>query len=171
MSVFFLICLPVCFSLFCLPLQSDSMSNLPLSNLPFGKKKPVKGDVEFDQSPEDNLSFHLHLIAGAIAGVTEHCSIFPLDTIKTRIQTSSIIPPSKNLSPSATIKQVASRIANAEGAHKLFRGVTAIAVGVSPAHAVYFAMYSARGAERPWGTKTTPWPTPWMEWRPLWEAI
>lgn len=31
--------------------------------------------------------FYGHMLAGALAGTTEHCAMFPLDTIKTRMQT------------------------------------------------------------------------------------
>jgi solute carrier family 25 iron transporter 28/37 len=30
--------------------------------------------------------FYGHMLSGAIAGTVEHCAMFPLDTIKTRMQ-------------------------------------------------------------------------------------
>ena len=33
--------------------------------------------------------FYGHMLSGALAGTTEHCAMFPLDTIKTRMQTAT----------------------------------------------------------------------------------
>ncbi len=41
--------------------------------------------VEYEGLPP-TFSFSAHLMAGAIAGITEHGIIYPLDSIKTRMQ-------------------------------------------------------------------------------------
>eukprot|EP01102_Stenamoeba_stenopodia_P008295 TRINITY_DN2372_c0_g1_i1.p1 TRINITY_DN2372_c0_g1~~TRINITY_DN2372_c0_g1_i1.p1 ORF type:complete len:315 (+),score=52.97 TRINITY_DN2372_c0_g1_i1:38-946(+) len=76
-----------------------------------------------------------HLIAGAIAGCTEHIGMFPIDTVKTRIQAFSEV--NKNLGIIGTTREIVAE----RGVSGLFRGVSAIAAGAAPAHAIYFASY------------------------------
>lgn len=33
-----------------------------------------------------NIPIHLHMIAGSVAGITEHSLMFPFDTVKTSMQ-------------------------------------------------------------------------------------
>ena len=108
------------------------------------------------------------MVAGALAGTTEHTAMFPLDTIKTRMQTASRVIPNPAvaaatkaspgggglgrpslgttlLAPpryvSSSMRSAASSLLRAEGVAGLYRGVAAVAVGAGPAHAVYFATY------------------------------
>ncbi|KAK2195508.1 bifunctional Mitochondrial carrier domain superfamily/Mitochondrial substrate-solute carrier [Babesia duncani] len=97
--------------------------------------------MDFDEWKGD-LKFWQHAVCGSIAGVMEHISIFPLDTLKTRLQSGwcecsnikECLPPPNNLSsPSQPNKLQWNR--------NLFRGSNAIAAGCVPAHILYFTVY------------------------------
>ena len=119
-------------------------------------------------SPGEDKLFYGHMVAGALAGTTEHTAMFPLDTIKTRMQTASRVIPNPAvaaatkaspgggglgrpslgttlLAPpryvSSSMRSAASSLLRAEGVAGLYRGVAAVAAGAGPAHAVYFATY------------------------------
>ena len=66
--------------------------------------------------------FVLSLISGAIAGLSVDISLYPLDTIKTRLQ-----------SPQGFIK--------AGGFKGVYRGLTAVAAGSAPGAALFFSTY------------------------------
>ena len=110
--------------------------------------------------------FYGHMLSGALAGTTEHCAMFPLDTIKTRMQTattsavagatlggSTTVPsqssarwiprlttiPSRG--PVASIRAAANGVVGSHGVAGLYRGVAAVGIGAGPAHALYFATY------------------------------
>ena len=108
--------------------------------------------------------FYGHMLSGALAGTTEHCAMFPLDTIKTRMQTATTsavagatlggstapsqsssrwIPRSRLLGPYpvASIRAAASGVVRSHGVAGLYRGVAAVGIGAGPAHALYFATY------------------------------
>ncbi|KAJ3397414.1 Fe(2+) transporter, partial [Chytridiales sp. JEL 0842] len=92
-------------------------------------------DVDYESLP--NSSVYANLMAGALAGITEHTVMYPFDAIKTRMQ---IITPH----PSAlysSVSQALSRIWTTEGFSALWRGVNSVVVGAGPAHALYFATY------------------------------
>ncbi|KAI9139201.1 mitochondrial carrier domain-containing protein [Paraphysoderma sedebokerense] len=78
-----------------------------------------------------------HLIAGALAGITEHVVMYPLDSVKTRLQ---ILTPNPQAIYSGMTNAI-SRITTTEGASALFRGVNSVVLGAGPAHALYFASY------------------------------
>lgn len=92
----------------------------------------------------DGLGFVEYMIAGSVAGMVEHMAMFPVDTIKTRMQalgpmgTSGVRAP-----PHSTIAKAVSSIMRREGASGLYRGIGAMGLGAGPAHAVYFAVYEA----------------------------
>lgn len=85
--------------------------------------------------PEDeaHLSWK-HFVAGALAGTAEHTGMYPIDVLKTHQQSVSEARPML-----ATARALVSR----GGISSLFRGVTAIALGAAPAHALYFSCYEA----------------------------
>ncbi|KAJ3089166.1 Fe(2+) transporter [Quaeritorhiza haematococci] len=94
-------------------------------------------DPEVDYESLPNSSMGTNMLAGALAGITEHCVMYPVDAIKTRMQ---VINPS----PQAVYTGVAnalSKITTTEGFRALWRGVNSMVVGAGPAHAVYFATY------------------------------
>ncbi|XP_046360537.1 mitoferrin-2-like [Haliotis cracherodii] len=78
-----------------------------------------------------------HMVAGAAAGVMEHCVMYPVDCVKTRMQ--SIVP-----DPNANYRSLADgfvKILRYEGIKNTMRGISAMVVGAGPAHAMYFACY------------------------------
>ncbi|XP_059659839.1 uncharacterized protein LOC132306469 [Cornus florida] len=84
----------------------------------------------------DGLQFWQFMIAGSIAGSVEHMAMFPVDTVKTRMQALVSCP----------IQQVGLRhavrsILKSEGPAGLYRGIGAMGLGAGPAHAVYFSVY------------------------------
>ncbi|OQV17081.1 Mitoferrin-1 [Hypsibius exemplaris] len=82
-----------------------------------------------------NVSPYTHMGAGALAGIMEHCVMYPVDSVKTRMQ--SIRLASTYRGPvDALIKMVST-----EGFLRPVRGIQAVFVGAGPAHAMYFACY------------------------------
>lgn len=78
-----------------------------------------------------------HMIAGAAAGIMEHSIMYPVDVVKTRMQ--SLEP-----NPKTRYKNVFDalhRIARYEGIGNSLRGINAVIYGAGPAHAMYFAVY------------------------------
>ncbi|TRY84090.1 hypothetical protein DNTS_008935 [Danionella cerebrum] len=78
-----------------------------------------------------------YMLAGAVAGIMEHCLMFPIDCVKTRMQ--SLQP-----EPAARYRNVMDalwRIMRTEGIWRPIRGLNVTAVGAGPAHALYFACY------------------------------
>ncbi|KAI8817646.1 mitochondrial carrier domain-containing protein [Fimicolochytrium jonesii] len=95
----------------------------------------MEEEVDYEVLPTTSVA--TNMLAGALAGITEHTVMYPLDSVKTRMQ---VLSPS----PQAIYTGVAnalSRISTAEGASTLWRGVTSVIVGAGPAHALYFATY------------------------------
>ncbi|OXB67374.1 hypothetical protein ASZ78_010932 [Callipepla squamata] len=77
------------------------------------------------------------MLAGAVAGIMEHCVMYPIDCVKTRMQ--SLRP-----EPAARYRNVLEalwRIVRTEGVWRPMRGLNITATGAGPAHALYFACY------------------------------
>ncbi|XP_078449008.1 mitoferrin-1-like isoform X2 [Lampetra planeri] len=94
------------------------------------------GEIEYEALPP-TVSMGTHMVAGALAGVMEHCVMYPVDCVKTRMQ--SLFP-----DPRAAYRNVfhaLRTIVRTEGAWRPVRGVNAMAAGAGPAHALYFACY------------------------------
>ncbi|AAW43801.1 hypothetical protein CNBE0360 [Cryptococcus deneoformans B-3501A] len=94
----------------------------------------------------------VNMAAGAMAGISEHSAIFPIDSIKTRMQilapvlhpvtgtTSATI--TGTIAPQLnTISQHVRSISTTEGLRSLWRGVASVILGAGPAHAAHFGMY------------------------------
>ncbi|XP_018606180.2 mitoferrin-2-like isoform X1 [Scleropages formosus] len=78
-----------------------------------------------------------HMLAGAAAGIMEHCLMYPVDCVKTRMQ--SLQP-----EPAARYRSVMGalwHIVRTEGILRPVRGLNITATGAGPAHALYFACY------------------------------
>ncbi|KAI1715238.1 mitochondrial carrier protein [Ditylenchus destructor] len=96
----------------------------------------VNLEVEYE-SLEPTHKLWVHLTAGASAGMAEHCIMFPLDSVKTRLQ--SLCPCPETACPTP-IHGVAAMMKK-EGWFRPLRGVSAVAAGSIPAHALYFTIY------------------------------
>eukprot|EP00752_Nemacystus_decipiens_P015767 g14077.t1 len=72
----------------------------------------------------------VHLVAGGIAGAVESSICYPLDTIKTRTQLTSLGP---------TV--IARRIVEVEGFLALYRGLSAVMAGIVPKMSVRFSAF------------------------------
>ncbi|KAF3984997.1 hypothetical protein FT663_04004 [Candidozyma haemuli var. vulneris] len=94
-------------------------------------------EIDYEALPDD-ASIAAHLSAGAFAGIMEHTVMFPIDSIKTRMQ---MIASGQPLSKSV-IGSI-SKISSSEGAYALWRGVSSVVLGAGPAHAVYFSVFEA----------------------------
>ncbi|XP_024285842.1 mitoferrin-2 [Oncorhynchus tshawytscha] len=93
-------------------------------------------EPDYEGLPQ-GASTSTHMVAGAVAGIMEHCLMFPIDCVKTRMQ--SLQP-----EPAARYRNVMDalrRIITTEGVWRPMRGLNATAVGAGPAHALYFACY------------------------------
>jgi len=76
------------------------------------------------------------MAAGAIAGAMEHLCMYPVDTVKTRMQA---VQPGQPVY-SSVIEGFTS-IVYKEGIPRLYRGVSAIVLAALPSHAIYFGTY------------------------------
>ncbi|PVH16078.1 uncharacterized protein CXQ87_003942 [Candidozyma duobushaemuli] len=94
-------------------------------------------EIDYEALPDD-ASIAAHLSAGAFAGIMEHTVMFPIDSIKTRMQ---MIASGQPLSKS--VVGSISKISSSEGAYALWRGVSSVVLGAGPAHAVYFSVFEA----------------------------
>lgn len=85
-----------------------------------------------DWDPSQGNFLH-HMVAGSIAGITEHTVMYPVDTFKTYVQCMRECPES-----------VAGRrlmeMVRGQGLLRLWRGVGTMFTGCVPAHALYFSV-------------------------------
>nr|XP_012141471.1 PREDICTED: mitoferrin-1 isoform X2 [Megachile rotundata] len=81
-------------------------------------------------------SVAIHMTAGAFAGIMEHCVMYPLDSVKTRMQALTPGP-----GGGGGIRTVLSSMIRQEGVLRPVRGMSAMVVGAGPAHALYFSCY------------------------------
>jgi solute carrier family 25 iron transporter 28/37 len=97
-------------------------------------------DLDDDEDPldweerSDAVPFWRHAFAGSFAGITEHVGMFPLDTVKTRMQVSSH-PGSPGVV--GTMRTVLEE----RGFGGLWRGASVIGAGCVPAHCGLFMTY------------------------------
>ena len=49
-------------------------------------KQAVEEEEDYESLPADTSHF-IHLLAGGLAGMTEHCAMYPFDAIKVNIKT------------------------------------------------------------------------------------
>ncbi|XP_061087021.1 mitoferrin-2-like [Conger conger] len=96
----------------------------------------LEPEAEYECLPQ-YASTSTHMLAGAVAGIMEHCLMYPVDCVKTRMQ--SLQP-----EPAARYRNVVDalwRIVRTEGVWRPMRGLNVTATGAGPAHALYFACY------------------------------
>lgn len=90
------------------------------------------------QTDYDGLTLASYMAAGAMAGIVEHTVMFPVDTVKTRMQ--ALSHPGQQLN-SRSLRRAVKSILKREGVRGLYNGVSAVALGAGPSHALYFATY------------------------------
>ncbi|KAG2066281.1 mitochondrial carrier [Suillus decipiens] len=95
-------------------------------------------EVDYEALPSD-ASLGVNMLAGALAGITEHAVMFPIDSIKTRMQVFATSPAAVYTG----IGNAFTRISSTEGMRALWRGVSSVILGAGPAHAVHFGTYEA----------------------------
>ncbi|CAK8675608.1 unnamed protein product [Clavelina lepadiformis] len=76
----------------------------------------------------------VHMMAGAAAGVMEHATMYPIDCVKTQMQSIQTVH-------YRGLRDAFVTIVEREGARRLLRGMSAMVIGAGPAHAMYFACY------------------------------
>ncbi|KAG2113115.1 mitochondrial carrier domain-containing protein [Suillus discolor] len=95
-------------------------------------------ELDYEALPSDT-SVGVNMLAGALAGITEHAVMFPIDSIKTRMQVFATSPAAVYTG----IGNAFTRISSTEGMRALWRGVSSVILGAGPAHAVHFGTYEA----------------------------
>ncbi|XP_065103741.1 mitoferrin-1 [Paramisgurnus dabryanus] len=96
----------------------------------------AEGDDDYESLPA-HASLYTHMTAGAVAGVLEHTVMYPVDSVKTRMQSLQPDPKAQYRSVYGALK----RIVQTEGLLRPFRGLNITVLGAGPAHALYFACY------------------------------
>ncbi|KAI8372805.1 mitochondrial carrier domain-containing protein [Radiomyces spectabilis] len=121
----------------------------------------MEEDYDYE-SLGNNSTIAQNAMAGALAGIAEHCAMYPVDSIKTRMQViqstrPSVLVTATHAAPSSFVMRsgVAATYApyNPTMLRNLWRGVNSVVLGAGPAHALHFTTYEACkeafGANRP----------------------
>ncbi|KAJ1610789.1 putative mitochondrial carrier protein [Cryptosporidium canis] len=93
----------------------------------------MENNIEDWEVWKGDIPFWKHSVAGSIAGVMEHSCFFPLDTIKTCLQSGRIEGLKGGRGMIAFVRS--------NGIGSLFRGFPAVVFGNVPAHASMFTTY------------------------------
>lgn len=99
----------------------------------------AEDNLEWEEWNPEEISFVDHMVAGSFAGLAEHVSIFPIDTLKTHMQCERCLQGSR---PMQTLTCAANLIRD-KGVFRLWRGVSATFSGCIPAHAAYFSIFES----------------------------
>jgi len=91
-------------------------------------------DMDDYESLPPSTPLYVSCCAGALAGVAEHCAMYPVDSVKTRMQSLSC-----SKQRSLSMLQMMRSIVQEEGALRPWKGMSAMALGAGPAHAMYFS--------------------------------
>lgn len=84
--------------------------------------------LEWEERKE-GVPFQVHMVAGSLAGLTEHLLLLPLDNVKTHVQTRS----TGNL---AAVREISFK-----GLPNFYAGGAILALGCVPSHAFFFLNY------------------------------
>ncbi|PFH46876.1 hypothetical protein AMATHDRAFT_77463 [Amanita thiersii Skay4041] len=95
-------------------------------------------EIDYESLPP-NAGLAVNMLAGALAGISEHAVMFPIDSIKTRMQVFATSP----VAVYSGVGNAFARISSTEGIRALWRGVSSVVVGAGPAHAVHFGTLEA----------------------------
>lgn len=96
----------------------------------------VEPEIDYEGLPP-GAATSTHMLAGSVAGIMEHCLMYPIDCVKTRMQSLHPEPGARYRNVMDALRQ----IVRTEGVWRPIRGVNVLAVGAGPAHALYFACY------------------------------
>jgi solute carrier family 25 iron transporter 28/37 len=91
---------------------------------------------EYESLPE-TMHPAIHMAAGALAGIGEHCVMYPIDVVKTRMQCINPDPHAKYRGIWHAMREM---MVN-EGIFRPVRGMHVVAIAAGPAHALYFSCY------------------------------
>ncbi|XP_062366624.1 mitoferrin-1 isoform X3 [Cinclus cinclus] len=91
---------------------------------------------EYESLPS-GVALGTHMVAGAVAGIMEHTVMYPVDSVKTRMQSLQPDPKAQYRSVYGALK----KMVLTEGLWRPLRGVNVTMMGAGPAHALYFACY------------------------------
>ncbi|CAN8205940.1 unnamed protein product [Coccothraustes coccothraustes] len=94
-------------------------------------------DGEDYESLPSGVALGTHMVAGAVAGIMEHTVMYPVDSVKTRMQ--SLQPDPK--AQYRGVWEALRRMVLTEGFWRPLRGIDVTMLGAGPAHALYFACY------------------------------
>ncbi|GHJ84020.1 hypothetical protein NliqN6_0422 [Naganishia liquefaciens] len=104
-------------------------------------------EIDYESLPAGS-SMAINMFAGAMAGISEHAAIYPVDSIKTRMQ---ILSPAVSASTTGGLATAPSQalslaqhfrlVSSTEGLRSLWRGVSSVIMGAGPAHAFHFGTY------------------------------
>jgi solute carrier family 25 iron transporter 28/37 len=97
----------------------------------------VMDDEMLSLSPQELTTSLLStaFLGGAVAGTTEHLVMYPVDTVKTRMQV--------GMPQYSSVPQAASMIFKEGGPKAFYRGLPAVLLGAIPSHAACFTSLEA----------------------------
>jgi len=95
-------------------------------------------EIDYESLPP-NAGLAVNMLAGALAGISEHAIMYPIDSIKTRMQVFAASP----VAVYSGVGNAFTRISATEGMRTLWRGVSSVVLGAGPAHAVHFGVLEA----------------------------
>ncbi|KAF5316256.1 hypothetical protein D9619_006204 [Psilocybe cf. subviscida] len=95
-------------------------------------------EIDYEGLPS-NAGFAVNMFAGALAGISEHAVMYPIDSIKTRMQVFATSP----VAVYSGVGNAFTRISTTEGMRALWRGVSSVILGAGPAHALHFGTLEA----------------------------
>lgn len=108
-------------------------------NLPRNARISSQSFCDVEEDFLDTHGLGSAVVAGGFAGMMEHIVMFPVDTIKTRLQTRHL--------PGAPqyegIRHAMTEMLKTEGVFSLYRGARAVITASFPSHGFYFATYEA----------------------------
>ncbi|CAG0890282.1 unnamed protein product [Darwinula stevensoni] len=90
---------------------------------------------DYESLPTNSMT--AYMVAGSCAGIMEHCIMYPVDSVKTRMQSLCPVTGARHIGIYGTI----SSMVRYEGLFRPFRGMSAVVVGAGPAHAMFFSSY------------------------------
>jgi len=98
--------------------------------------------LEWELRP-DSVPFWRHAVAGSCAGIGEHLSMYPLDTVKTQMQAMSAGTSGRSVGLAAVLRTTVQE----RGLTGLYRGASVVGAGCIPAHVGLFSVYELAKSE------------------------